>query len=103
MGPALSVPFMLLAVYGLGTGSRLIPAIIRLAMYFSYLRYGLEGLVVAIYGKDRTTLYCPSTEIYCNLREPRALLKEVGMEDVNYWVDFTAMILFFVLFKVGWK
>uniref|UniRef100_A0A1B6G7Z6 ABC transporter domain-containing protein n=1 Tax=Cuerna arida TaxID=1464854 RepID=A0A1B6G7Z6_9HEMI len=100
VGPALSVPLMLLAVYGLGTGSRLIPTVIRLAMYLSYLRYGLEGLIIAIYGKNRPTMYCPPSEIYCNLREPRALLKEVGMEGVNYWVDLAAMIFFLLLFKV---
>ncbi|XP_054261169.1 ATP-binding cassette subfamily G member 4-like [Macrosteles quadrilineatus] len=100
VGPALSVPFMLLSVYGLGTGSKLIPTLIRAAMYFSYLRYALEGLVASLYGQGRPTLYCPSTEIYCQLREPRALLKEVGMEDVNYWIDFCALIIFFFLFKI---
>jgi ATP-binding cassette subfamily G (WHITE) protein 1 len=102
VGPALSVPFMLLSVYGIGTGSKLIPTIIRLAMYFSYLRYALEGLVASLYGQGRPTLYCPSTEIYCQLREPKALLKEVGMEDINYWVDFAALLGFFFLFKVSY-
>lgn len=69
-------------------------------MYTSYLRYGLEGLVVSIYGQNRAAMFCPPSEIYCNLREPKALLKEVGMENVNYWVDLSMMIFFFFLFKV---
>lgn len=100
VGPALSVPLMLLAVYGLGTGSKYIPTIIRLAMYMSYLRYGLEGLVSAIYGNNRAPMLCPETEIYCQLKEPRALLKEVGMEDVNYWIDIVALVMSFLVFKI---
>lgn len=100
VGPVLSVPLMLLAVYGLGTGSKYIPTIVRLFMYLSYLRYGLEGLVLAIYGNNRAQMLCPQQEMYCQLREPRALLKEVGMEDVDYWVDVIALSVTFVIFKI---
>lgn len=69
-------------------------------MYLSYLRYALEGLVAAIYDGNRAPMYCPETEMYCQLKEPRALLKEVGMEDVNYWVDVIALIGTFIIFKL---
>jgi hypothetical protein len=75
MGPVLSVPLMLLSSYGMGWGDEPVPALIRLAMNFSYLRYGLEGIIVTIYGLDRETLPC-STD-YCHLREPKSLLKHV--------------------------
>lgn len=100
VGPVLSVPLMLLAVYGLGTGSKYIPTIVRLFMYMSYLRYGLEGLVSAIYGNNRAPMRCPEQEMYCQLREPRALLKEVGMEDVDYWVDIAALAATLLIFKI---
>ncbi|XP_075225271.1 ATP-binding cassette sub-family G member 4-like isoform X2 [Lycorma delicatula] len=100
VGPAISVPLMLLAVYGLGSGSNNIPTLIRLAMYFSYLRYGLEGIISSIYGNNRSKLICPESEIYCQLREPKALLKEVGMEDVNYWVDIGALCISVIVFKI---
>ncbi|CAH0387257.1 unnamed protein product [Bemisia tabaci] len=99
VGPCLSVPLMLLAAYGLGDSDH-IPILIRLAMYFSYLRYGLEGLTMAIYGDNRAKMMCPTEEMVCELREPRALLKEVGMEDVDYWTDFVALVGIFVLFKL---
>lgn len=91
---------MLLAVYGLGSGSDNIPTLIRFGMYFSYLRYGLEGIISSIYGNNRSKLICPSTEIYCQLREPRALLKEVGMENANYWLDVSALCASFIIFKI---
>lgn len=100
VGPALSVPFMLLAVYGLGTGSEHIPILIRIAMYFSYLRYGLEGLVMAVYGNGRKKMVCPPTQAFCELLYPDELLRQVGMENVNYWVDIVALTVMFILFKL---
>lgn len=101
VGPALSVPFMLLAVYGLGTGSQHIPILIRIAMYFSYIRYGLEGLVIATYGNGREKMVCPSTKIFCELLYPDELLKQVGMENVNYWFDLFALTVIFIFLKLS--
>ncbi|KOB65333.1 UDP-N-acetylenolpyruvoylglucosamine reductase [Operophtera brumata] len=44
LGPALSVPLMLLAVYGIGSGDDPLPIVWRLARACSFLRYGIEGL-----------------------------------------------------------
>lgn len=100
VGPALSVPFMLLAVYGLGTGTEHIPIVIRIAMYFSFLRYGLEGLVMAVYGNGRKKMICPSTQAFCELTYPDELLRKVGMDGVNYWVDVAALTFIFIGFKL---
>lgn len=91
---------MLLAVYGMGTGSHQIPILIRIAMYFSYIRYGLEGLVMAIYGSGRKGMVCPPEEIFCEIRYPDELLKQVGMENVNYWFDIGALTVVFILLKL---
>lgn len=90
---------MLLAVYGMGTGSHNIPILIRVAMYFSYIRYGLEGLVMAVYGGDRKCMVCPPEQVFCELRYPDELLKQVGMENVNYWFDVGALTVVFVALK----
>lgn len=100
VGPALSVPFMLLAVYGMGTGSQHIPILIKTAMFFSYIRYGLEGLVTAIYGNGRQKMICPADKIFCELLYPDELLRQVGMENVNYWFDIAALTVMFIAFKL---
>jgi hypothetical protein len=69
---------MLLAVYGMDTGTTAIPIHIRLAMSLSYLRYGFEGLIVAIYGNGRGKLVCPPEEIICPINSPRELLRQTG-------------------------
>lgn len=98
-GPALSVPLMLLAVYGIGFGDLPIPLHFRLAMYCSYLRYGLEGLVVAIYGYGRPDLYCPDDVIYCEYKSPKFFIRMMGMKDASFAFDFSMLVFFFVAFN----
>jgi hypothetical protein len=71
----MAVPLMLLSSYGMGWGEEPVPALIRFAMNFSYLRYGLEGIIVTVYGLDRESLPCPID--YCHLRDPKTLLRHV--------------------------
>ncbi|KAF4518793.1 hypothetical protein B566_EDAN005414 [Ephemera danica] len=98
-GPVLSVPLMLLSCYGMGSGSATIPFLIRIAMSFSYLRYGLEGIIVTMYGDDRQPLACPID--YCHLREPVQLLRHVGMETVSYWEDVAFLVVNFLVLRIA--
>lgn len=100
VGPAASVPIMLLAVYGMGTGSDGIPWHIRIAMSFSFLRYGLEGIVFAIYGNDRPDLPCPIEEIHCIYRNPKQLIEVMGLGHAQFWPNFFVLLLVFILFRL---
>ncbi|XP_076174548.1 ATP-binding cassette subfamily G member 4 isoform X2 [Ptiloglossa arizonensis] len=99
VGPAISVPLMLLAVQGLGE-TQTLPIYRKLIMYLSYIRYGLEGLITALYGFNREQLYCPPSEIFCEFKAPRQMLLTMQMENVVFWVDFLALIIILVLLKV---
>ncbi|XP_017798137.1 PREDICTED: ATP-binding cassette sub-family G member 1-like [Habropoda laboriosa] len=99
VGPAISVPLMLVAVQGLGE-SETLPIYRRLIMYLSYIRYGLENLITALYGFNRENLYCPPTEIFCEFRAPRQILHTMQMEHVVFWLDFLALTIILVLMKV---
>ncbi|XP_053980636.1 ATP-binding cassette sub-family G member 1-like [Hylaeus volcanicus] len=99
VGPAISVPLMLLAVQGLGE-TQTLPVYRKLIMYLSYIRYGLEGLVTALYGFNRENLYCPPEEIFCEFRAPRQILLTMQMENVVFWVDVVALIVILVLLKI---
>ncbi|XP_050422487.1 ATP-binding cassette subfamily G member 4-like [Adelges cooleyi] len=101
LGPCTACPMMLLASFGLGYNEDEIPTLIRLGMSLSYLRYGVEALVMSVYGDGRGRLICPPNEDYCELRDPSALFKTVGMTNVNYWVSLTALFSMFVMFKVA--
>nr|CAD7452776.1 unnamed protein product [Timema tahoe] len=99
VGPAMAVPLMLLAVYGLGGESTNIPLYIKPFMYMSYLRYALEGLVIATYGNNRAALICPDEEVYCHFKHPKTLLQETGMEKANIWVAITGLVVFYIIFR----
>ena len=77
VGPALTVPLMLFAVQGIGD-TEVLPIYRQLVMYSSYIRYGLEGLIVATYGYNRTKLPCPDDIMFCEYSPPRQLLKVMG-------------------------
>ncbi|KAG8228308.1 hypothetical protein J437_LFUL007026 [Ladona fulva] len=103
VGPTLSVPLMLLAAYGIGmTGTSHVPLPIRLMMRFSYLRYGLEGIVAAVYGGDppRALLPCRPPADYCHLREANSIMRTLGMEGVNFWIAMVSLIISFVFFRL---
>lgn len=97
MGPAISVPLMLLAVYGLGNGTANTPIYMKLLMYLSYLRYGLEAFIITIYGGDREDMKCPEDEIYCHYNKPKVIIQIAGMEHASLWVNVTRKNLFFCL------
>ncbi|XP_061730001.1 ATP-binding cassette sub-family G member 1-like isoform X1 [Cydia pomonella] len=93
MGPALSVPLMLLAVYGIGYGDTPAPLFWRLARACSFMRYGIEGLVVAIYGPPRDDLICPDHVDYCEFKNVKFFVKLMGMSGVSFWTDLGVLLL----------
>ncbi|XP_046664197.1 ATP-binding cassette sub-family G member 4-like [Homalodisca vitripennis] len=75
------------------------PLICFYVTYTSYLRYTLEGMVLAVYSYDRENLACD--EYYCHYRTPMAILDELDMRDGNYWLDvgvLTGMTSFSLLY-----
>ncbi|XP_034826907.1 ATP-binding cassette sub-family G member 1-like [Maniola hyperantus] len=101
VGPVVSVPLMLLAVYGIGSGDEAPPIIWRLARACSFMRYALEGLVVAVYGPPRDDLICPSEVEYCEYKNPRYFIKMMGMSGVSFWVDFGVLIATLFALNLG--
>lgn len=92
-GPALSVPLMLLAVYGIGSGDAPLPLVWRLARSCSFLRYGIQGLVAAIYGPPREDLICPDDVDYCEYRNVGYFVHIMGMSGLSFWMDFGVLVM----------
>jgi len=105
VGPTLSVPVMMFA--GFGVTLRDMPIYLKWGTYLSYLRYGLEGYVSAIYGYGRNVLDC--VEFYCHYRFPDKFLHEIAMTGDQFWNDvivlsFTLLLLRVVTyFLLRWK
>ncbi|CAH2076093.1 unnamed protein product, partial [Iphiclides podalirius] len=98
LGPTISVPMMMFA--GFGVTLRDLPPYLYWGSYVSYLRYGLEGLIGAIYGLDRPRLDC-NQKLYCHYRYPHTFLEEVAMSPDMYWWDVLALSVFVLVLRVA--
>ncbi|XP_030747242.1 ATP-binding cassette sub-family G member 4-like [Sitophilus oryzae] len=100
VGPVLAVPLMLLAVYGFGSGYSSIPTLIKIAMYFSYLRYSLEALIhTMLIGRDK--LKCPEDADFCIWTDLENFMVDMGIENTILWVDIVALVVAYVIFRGG--
>ncbi|XP_026844933.1 ATP-binding cassette sub-family G member 4 [Drosophila persimilis] len=99
LAPVLTIPMMMFA--GFGVTLRDLPSYLRWGSHISYLRYGLEGFISAIYGLDRGVLACNEAP-YCHYRYPKKFLEEITMSGDQFWNDviaLSAMILIFRFFS----
>lgn len=102
VGPVAVVPLMLLAVYGFGYGKEIeVSPYVRLLMSFSYLRYGLEGLIDAMYGHGRQDTVCPESEPYCMFAQAKFLKMIIGFNDSDFTVSLIALTLYYILFTLA--
>lgn len=98
LAPTLSIPMMMFA--GFGVTLRDIPSYLKWGTYISYMRYGLEGYVGAIYGEDRENLACDEAA-YCHYRYPKKFLSEITMRGDQFWYDLVALIIIFLVFRLA--
>lgn len=98
VGPTLSVPIMMFS--GFGVAIKDLPYYMRWGTYVSYLRYGIEGFIAAIYG-DRPNLKCPDSVLYCHYMYPNKFLREVDWTGDQFWNDFSALIAIVILSRAA--
>ncbi|PNF38654.1 ATP-binding cassette sub-family G member 1 [Cryptotermes secundus] len=96
LGPAISVPVMMFA--GFGVNLRDMPSYLKWGSHISYLRYGLEGYISAIYGYGREVLDC--VEFYCHYRFPNTFLHDIAMTGDQFWNDVIALSVTLLLLRV---
>ncbi|XP_055710760.1 ATP-binding cassette sub-family G member 4 [Phlebotomus papatasi] len=97
IAPVSSIPMMMFA--GFGVTLRDLPPYLKWGSYISYLRYGLEGYVGAIYGENRATLVCEAKP-YCHFKYPKRFLHEISMEGDQFWTDVYALCINMILFRI---
>ncbi|KAH8260373.1 hypothetical protein KR026_010399 [Drosophila bipectinata] len=98
LAPVLTIPMMMFA--GFGVTLRDLPSYLKWGSHISYLRYGLEGFIAAIYGLDRGTLACDEA-LYCHYRYPKKFLEEITMRGDQFWNDVIALTLMIVIFRLA--
>ncbi|XP_012063523.1 PREDICTED: ATP-binding cassette sub-family G member 4-like [Atta cephalotes] len=64
----------------------------------SFFKYAFEGILMVVYGYDRTKLKCSAD--YCHFITPKKFLMELGIEHINYWFNMTILILLCIVLDI---
>lgn len=96
VGPIIVVLLMMFS--GFGVNLRDIPYLLKWGTEVSFLRYGLEAMVAAIYDK-RGILPCYT--LYCHYKYPTKFLEEVAMPTDKFNVDVFALLLTLLITRIA--
>jgi len=96
VGPIIVVLLMMFS--GFGVNLRDIPRKLKWGTEISFLRYGLDALVAAMYD-NRETLYCP--DLYCHYKNPKKFLDEVAMSTDNFKYDVYVLIVILMITRIA--
>ncbi|MEQ2203135.1 ATP-binding cassette sub- G member 4, partial [Xenoophorus captivus] len=60
--------------------------------------YSFEGVLLSIYGMNRSEMECPGK--VCKFQQPEEVLQLLDVEDAKLHVDFIVLGIFFVILRL---
>ncbi|XP_060833113.1 ATP-binding cassette sub-family G member 1-like isoform X1 [Bombus pascuorum] len=96
-GPLTILPFLIFS--GFFVQFRDAHPYLRWLFHLSFLKYGFEGVMIAIYGYDRPKLSC--SDVYCHFAIPETLLNAVDMKQANYWFCLIVLVALYIALDIG--
>ncbi|KAM8717318.1 hypothetical protein ACLKA7_004079 [Drosophila subpalustris] len=96
LGPFFICPFLQFSGFFLQEKDA--PYYLRWLFDVSFLKYSLDGSMLAIFGNDRPPLEC--NEMYCHLKRPKHILKALDMERANYQLAFFFLLGLLIMLRI---
>lgn len=88
-GPFFIMPFVVFSGFFLRYSDA--PSLLRWIFHISFLKYGLVGLIISIFGLDREKLPC--SDIYCHYAHPKQFLKDNELTSEQYSMVVLALFV----------
>lgn len=96
-GPLTILPFLIFS--GFFVQFRHAHPYLRWLFHLSFLKYGFEGVMIAIYGYNRPKLAC--SDVYCHFAIPEKLLSAMDMTQADYWFSFLVLTALYVVLDLA--
>lgn len=92
------VPACVVAVYGMGFGQFVEP-FMNFLMSLSYVRYLLVATCVTLY-THRPDMYCSPEHKICLYKDPKLILRDLGMLNKSLMYQIIVLINFFIFIRI---
>lgn len=92
------VPSCVVAVYGMGFGQFIEP-FMNFLMSMSYVRYLLVATCASLYN-HRKEMYCSPEHSICLYKDPKLILRDLGMLNKSMVHQFIVLINFYIFIRI---